>query len=104
MIGMKYKQMVMDIHDQILRLIALKRLIKSERFQNLYRGSSYDSQETVECVIYKGDLLELQRWMNTHPNLTLEDLTIRQLHVQARKKRVKNYAKFSKCELIKELL
>ena len=101
--SIKCRQMGTDIQDQILRLRAKVRLIRSEKFFTLYKGSSYESQEEIECVIYKGDLSELQSWMKNHPKLTMEDLNIRQLHAQARKKRIKNYGSLSKCELIRML-
>ena len=97
------QQLITEVSDKIQRLIAMKRLLKSDRFQTLYGGSNYDSQEDVECMIHKGDLLELQQWMLHHPNLTLEDLPIRRLHDHARQQRVKNYASFSKQELIRRL-
>ena len=97
------QQLITEVGDEIQRLIAMKRLLKSERFRTLYNGSNYDSREDVECMVYKGDLSELQQWMIHHPNLTLEDLTLRRLHDHAREKQIKNYARYSKLELIKKL-
>jgi hypothetical protein len=95
--------LTIDVHDRIASLRAIERLIKTDHFTSLYNRSNEGARELIETIIYKGDLLELQRWMKNHPLLTLEELTIRQLHVQARLKCIKSYAKFSKEELVKEL-
>ena len=97
------QQLITEVGDKIGRLRAMKRLLESERFKTLYKGSSYDSQETVECIVHKGYLSELQQWLMHHPKLTLEDLTLRRLHDHAREKHVKDYAKFSKLQLIAKL-
>ena len=97
------RQLIMDVHDRTARLRAVERLIKKDHFTSLYSRSNDEERELIESIIYKGDLLELQRWVKNHPLLALEELTIRQLHVQARLKCIKSYAKFSKEELVKEL-
>ena len=91
------------MHDRIAQLRAIERLIQTDHFTELYNRSTEGARDLIESIIYKGDLLELQKWVKNHPLLTLEELTIRQLHVQASLKCIKNYAKFSKVELIKEL-
>lgn len=100
---MTYDQLITGTHDQVLRLRSLERLIQSDRFRNLYEGSNAGLRAKVEWIIYQGDLSKLQRWMQDHPDLALEECTLQQLRNRARFKRIRNYSRLYKHELIREL-
>ena len=100
---MKYNQLLKDVHDKLLQLRAIERIILSNRFQDLYEGSSDTKRAKVDWIIYQGSLSRLQKWVCYHPDLPLEECSLDQLRSRAKLRRINNYSRLYKHELIREL-
>lgn len=72
-------------------------VINTPKFEARYTGDT----TIIDMIIDDVNRRAFDEWLNN--GRTLEYLTIRELKVLASKKRVTNYSRMDKCQLIKEI-
>jgi hypothetical protein len=65
-------------------------------FERLWDASDTSQQKKVQTYIDKLDKPGIQTWMQGHPSLDVEELSVRQLYPIARRLQILNYSRLPK--------
>jgi hypothetical protein len=92
-----------NIHNEILKLRSIENLISSQKFNQLFESSSEEKKKELLEILEKKNLYSLKTWVTTHPNIDLGEMNTIRLKDIAKQKRVPNYSRMYKEELINTL-
>lgn len=91
-----------DLHQEILKLRALERIVLSESFKKAWEESDKTDQEIARVIITSRNIEELKKWIFEITE-DLEELSYNKLRNMASKMRIAYYAKMTRDQLIKEI-
>ena len=90
------------IHDKLLRLRALDRLVMSRRFEAAFKLDG-QSTELLTALAQESPAL-VEGWMNKVLVRELDDMSVRELRVRATKLQIPFYTTYDKTALILKIL
>lgn len=99
----KLRSLCDDLHQKSKHHRSIEALISSLRFERLWDCSSPDEQEKVMLFIQFGYRSRVVEWLKSHPSLDLSERPIGYLRDLGQKRRITNYSRLSKSELVGEI-
>ena len=100
---MNLKKVRADVHSKILNLRSIEQQINTTRFHNLWEDSTDYQRQRVEQIIGIGDRGSLWIWIRRHPSLDLGEMHVTELRRIAKLRRIPNYSRLSKIQLLTEI-
>jgi len=84
------------LHYRILLARSIEYLVSGLMFERLWEASDKDQQAKAQKYIDKFDKPGIQQWMQAHPSLDVEELSVRQLYPIAQRLNILNYSRLPK--------
>jgi len=91
------------LHENVLRLRAIERLIRKEKFESLFAISGIELQARALQFIEAQDLDGLLNWMSSHPAVPYHEKSLTELRGLCKQHVIPNYSRLTKQELIRRL-
>lgn len=91
------------IELQLNELRALKHLMDSELFIEVYETVSEEEKKLADKMIGEKDHNALRLWLRERRHNCIESYSLRELRDKAREKQLENYSRLSKPELMRRL-
>lgn len=89
----------LELHDHILNLRSIENTLQKDFFGRLWEASSEEQRKAVKEIIMRGDKDALARWMESHPDVELGEMSKNKLIKLAQRLRVLNYSRLDRTEL-----
>ena len=72
---MELERLQIDVHHHVLDLRSMEGTIHKPFFARLFAASKEEQKKEVREIIMKGDKLGLSRWMESHPDIQLGEMS-----------------------------
>lgn len=93
----------MRMRDRELKQRSINRLINSPLFERMYHRSDLLERIEVENYVEQLDKTKILNWMRHHSKLELGEKSHAVLKEMGREKRIKNWSRLSKTELVQAI-
>jgi hypothetical protein len=89
-----------EMHQRVLDARCVEALIMSHIFEKLWESSTIPQRETALSALAFFNREGLRQWIENHPSIELEDLSLHRLKAIARQLRVVNYSRLDHSSLL----
>lgn len=93
-----------DLHNHILKLRSIERIVTSRSFERMYDSSTLNEQEEIERYITNRDRARIENWVERKRAAHYGEMSLMQLRVIARKLSIPYYSRLHKSTLLSEIL
>ena len=100
---MELERLRVDVHQHVLDLRSVEGTVYKEFFARLFDASNAEQKKIVRKIILKGDKLALARWMESHPDILLGEMSHNRLKRIAKSLHVYNYSRLDARELAQRI-
>jgi len=90
---MELERLRVDVHQHVLDLRSVEGTIHKSFFARLFAASDKEQKKTAREIIMKGDKLGLSRWMESHPDIELGEMSHNRLKRLGRQLGITNYSR-----------
>jgi len=88
------------LHNRMLKLRNLEVIMSTPKFERLWKDSTDKQQKDVQKLIDDLNMNAVREWMRNHPSLELGEQPLTKLREIAKSRRIYNYSRKAKGELI----
>lgn len=96
---MSYPHLQLDIHNLILNLRSIENTVNKPFFERLWKASTDEQKEVIKKSIERGDKIAVNRWMDSHPDVELGEMSQNKLKKLAQRLHVAHYSRLNRYEL-----
>lgn len=96
---MNLARLQVDIHDRILALRSIENTVSKLFFERLWEASTEEQKKEARDIILRGDKDALARWMDSHPDVDLGEMSYNKLKKLGRRLKVTNYCRLNRHDL-----
>jgi hypothetical protein len=93
-------QLIERIHERQLRLRRIYATLTSTFMDRLYTDSTAEEKLALKNIVHREDEAALTNWIKRHSSRALEEYSYRELMELARHRKIPNYSRMIKEELL----
>lgn len=97
------KQRRIKIHNQILKLRSIERILKSDSFEIAYKKASSEDKKKLDWILKTQYLNNLRSWIFKINEQSLETMSSRRLRELCKQYSVPYWSRLDKLEMIEEI-
>jgi hypothetical protein len=97
---MTYVDLLVETNVSITERLKIRRIIRTERFENLYKASDEGQKDLVRMKIETGDFKGVKDWVRAQ---SLDEMSIRDLYKVARRLNISGYSRMNKFVLVETI-
>lgn len=101
--GREIRQQKIRIHNKILMLRSIERILKSEDFEYVYKNASPDEQTKVEWILKTENLDNLKKWLHRLSEESLITMSSRKLKNLCKRNSIPYWSRLTREEMIEAL-